>query len=111
MTLHAALQQAQGEGYGPNEQRAIKDGLKELIQLFVQLMTCAEMVVPADFTLELNELARTIRDVVDTASGKLNFVYDDVARICTTTAVRLSRLALWKGVQVLASRFPPDPFP
>lgn len=61
VALHAEMDARHGDGYGPSEQRAIKDALKEVIQLFVQLLTCAEMVVPADFTLELNELARTIR--------------------------------------------------
>jgi hypothetical protein len=60
-----------------------------------------EMVVPADFNAEINELARTMRDMVDTASGKLNYVFDDVARICTTSSIRLSRLGMWKGLQVV----------
>ena len=47
------------------------------------------MVTASDFTLEVNELAKTLRDVVDTANGKLNFVFDDIARICTTSAVRV----------------------
>lgn len=43
----------------------------------------------ADFAFEVNELAKTLRDVVDTATGKLNFVFDDIARICTTNALRV----------------------
>jgi hypothetical protein len=94
------LKQTGGVGFGAPEQRQLKDTLKEMVRTFVQLLTCCEMVVTADFNTEINELARTMRDVVDTASGKLNYVFDDVARICTTCSVRLSRLALWKSLQV-----------
>ena len=34
-----------------------------------------------------------MRDVVDTASGNLNYVFDDVARICTTSAIRVCLLS------------------
>jgi len=86
---------------GANEQRYLKETLKEVISTFVQLCIMVEMVVPADFNGEINELARTMRDLVDTAAGKLNYVFDDVAHICTTCSVRLSRLGMWKGCKWL----------
>jgi len=86
---------------GANEQRYLKETFKEVVSTFVQLCVMVEMVVPADFNGEINELARTMRDLVDTASGKLNYVFDDVAHICTTCSVRLSRLGMWKGLQVV----------
>eukprot|EP01128_Nolandella_sp_AFSM9_P002529 TRINITY_DN12894_c0_g1_i1.p1 TRINITY_DN12894_c0_g1~~TRINITY_DN12894_c0_g1_i1.p1 ORF type:complete len:694 (-),score=154.81 TRINITY_DN12894_c0_g1_i1:174-2255(-) len=98
--LHEEFEESNGTEADARFQRCFKDQLKETINHYWQLIKCIELVVPADFALEVNELARTIRDVVDTASGKLSFVYDDVARICTTTSVRLARLAVWKGIQV-----------
>jgi hypothetical protein len=86
---------------GQTEQRYFRETLKEVIATFVQLCIMIEMVVPADFNGEINEIARTMRDLVDTASGKLNYVFDDVAHICTTCSVRLSRLGMWKGLQVV----------
>jgi len=86
---------------GQTEQRYFRETFKEVIATFVQLCIMIEMVVPADFNGEINEIARTMRDLVDTASGKLNYVFDDVAHICTTCSVRLSRLGMWKGIQVV----------
>lgn len=74
--------------------------LKELCSLFLHFLNSCELVVSADFAFEVNELAKTLRDVVDTATGKLNFVFDDIARICTTNALRICRLGMWKSIQV-----------
>jgi hypothetical protein len=45
--------------------------------------------VSTDFNTEVNELARAMKDVVDTASGKMQFIFDDVSRICITSAIRV----------------------
>jgi len=93
------LQASEGKNFGGQEQTRTRELAKELLNTFLLLCNCVEMVVATDFSTEVNELAKTMRDVVDTASGNLNYVFDDVARICTTSAIRLCKLSLWKGAQ------------
>lgn len=88
------------EGQGFDGQFGFKESIKELLNNFLLFCNSTEMVTTSDFTLEVNELAKTLRDVVDTSNGKLNYVFDDIARICTTSAIRMCKLGLWKSVQV-----------
>lgn len=79
----------QGKNFTPEDRRALFENVKEIMTYFLLFINCCEMVVSTDFNAEVNELARSMKDVVDTASGKMQFIFDDVSRICITSAIRV----------------------
>lgn len=78
--------------FTPEDRRALFENVKEIMTYFLLFINCCEMVVSTDFNTEVNELARSMKDVVDTASGKMQFIFDDVSRICITSAIRVCLL-------------------
>lgn len=81
-----------GKNFTPEDRRALFENVKEIMTYFLLFINCCEMVVSTDFNTEVNELARSMKDVVDTASGKMQFIFDDVSRICITSAIRVCAL-------------------
>jgi hypothetical protein len=89
-----------GKNFGQTEQRQLKENLKIVVECLLKFLMAAEMVVPTDFATEVSEFVKSFRETIDTSRRLSEYYFDDVARICLTSAIRVQRLTLWKSIQV-----------
>eukprot|EP01124_Arcella_intermedia_P012802 TRINITY_DN1917_c0_g1_i1.p1 TRINITY_DN1917_c0_g1~~TRINITY_DN1917_c0_g1_i1.p1 ORF type:complete len:724 (-),score=144.71 TRINITY_DN1917_c0_g1_i1:81-2252(-) len=77
----------------------IKQHLQKVVSSYLNFVLSTESVASLDFSEELEELVKTMKSTLNTAMGKTDLFFDDIARISMTCSIRFQKLVLWKAIQ------------